>query len=149
MIAAVSREAATKIDMLPLRDDIPSRTFPSVTVFIIVVNVIAFLNELRLGPYLENFLRDYALVPIRYTDGEIGGHFSLFEQATPFFTSMFLHGGWLHLIGNMWTLWIFGDNTGAILACICWAALLPVSCIFSPIPTPTSRRSVQAAPSRP
>jgi membrane associated rhomboid family serine protease len=96
--------------MLPLRDDIPSRTFPGVTVVIIIVNVIAFLNELRLGPYLEDFLRDYALVPIRYTDGSVAGHFSLFEQAMPFLTSMFLHGGWLHLIGNMWTLWIFGDN---------------------------------------
>jgi membrane associated rhomboid family serine protease len=96
--------------MIPLRDDIPSRTFPGVTVAIIIVNVMAFLNELRLGPFLEDFLRDYALVPIRYTDGSIATHFSLFEQATPFLTSMFLHGGWLHLIGNMWTLWIFGDN---------------------------------------
>lgn len=96
--------------MLPLRDDIPSRTFPGVTVAIIMVNVVAFLNELRLGEQLEYFLMDYALVPIRYTDGTIAGHFSLFEQAAPFFTSMFLHGGWVHLIGNMWTLWIFGDN---------------------------------------
>ena len=96
--------------MLPLRDDIPSRTFPGVTVVIIMLNVLAFLNELRLGEYLEDFIRNYALVPIRYTDGEVAAHFSLFEQATPFVTSMFLHGGWLHLIGNMWTLWIFGDN---------------------------------------
>ena len=80
------------------------------TVVIIILNVIAFLNELRLGPNLEDFLRDYALVPIRYTDGSVATHFSLFEQAAPFLTSMFLHGGWLHLIGNMWTLWIFGDN---------------------------------------
>src|SRR5436190_1431813 len=96
--------------MIPLRDDIPSRTFPGVTIVIIILNVIAFLNELRLGPNLEDFLRDYALVPIRYTDGSVASHFSLFEQAAPFLTSMFLHGGWLHLIGNMWTLWIFGDN---------------------------------------
>jgi membrane associated rhomboid family serine protease len=96
--------------MLPLRDDIPSRTFPGVTVLIIIVNVVAFLNEMRLGEYLEDFLMDYALVPIRYTDGSVAAHFSLFEQAVPFLTSMFLHGGWIHLIGNMWTLWIFGDN---------------------------------------
>jgi hypothetical protein len=96
--------------MLPLRDDIPSRTFPGVTVLIIIVNVIAFLNEMRLGEYLEEFLMDYALVPIRYTDGSVAAHFSLFEQAVPFLTSMFLHGGWIHLIGNMWILWIFGDN---------------------------------------
>jgi membrane associated rhomboid family serine protease len=96
--------------MIPLRDDIPSRTFPGVTVTIIIVNVLAFLNELRLGDQLEYFLRNYALVPIRYTDPDMAAHFSLFEQAIPFFTSMFLHGGWIHLIGNMWTLWIFGDN---------------------------------------
>jgi membrane associated rhomboid family serine protease len=96
--------------MLPLRDDIPSRTFPGVTVILILVNVIAFLNELRLGEQLEYFLLDYALVPIRYTDGDVSAHFSLFQQAVPFFTSMFLHGGWIHLIGNMWILWIFGDN---------------------------------------
>ena len=79
--------------MLPLRDDIPSRTFPGVTVVLIIVNVIAFLNELRMGEGIEDFLRDYALVPIRYTDGSVAAHFSLFEQATPFVTSMFLHGG--------------------------------------------------------
>ena len=96
--------------MLPLRDDIPSRTFPGVTVFLIIVNVIAFLNEMRLADGLEDFLLNYALVPIRYTDGSVSSQFSLVEQAIPFFTSMFLHGGWIHLIGNMWILWIFGDN---------------------------------------
>lgn len=96
--------------MLPLRDDIPSRTFPGVTIFLIILNVIFFLNELRLGEALEEFLMAYALIPLRYTDGGVAAHFSLFEQAVPFFSSMFLHGGWIHLIGNMWILWIFGDN---------------------------------------
>lgn len=96
--------------MLPLRDDIPSRTFSGVTVLLILLNVVAFLNELRLTEGLEDFLLNYALVPIRYTDGSVAAQFSLFEQAAPFFSSMFLHGGWIHLIGNMWILWIFGDN---------------------------------------
>ena len=96
--------------MIPLRDDIPSRTFPGVTIAIIIANVLAFVNELRMGDGLEDFLHQYALVPIRYTDSSVGTHFSLFEQALPFLTSMFLHGGWIHLIGNMWVLWIFGDN---------------------------------------
>src|SRR5688500_3752337 len=96
--------------MLPLRDDIPSRTFPGVTVLLILLNVVAFLNELRLAEGLEDFLTHYALIPIRYTDGTVASQFSLFEQAVPFFSSMFLHGGWIHLIGNMWILWIFGDN---------------------------------------
>src|SRR5258705_5543638 len=96
--------------MIPLRDDIPSRTFPGVTVAIIIANVLGFLNELRMGDGLEDFLYQYALVPNHYTDSGVGAHFSLFEQALPFFTSMFLHGGWIRLIGNMGVLWLFGDN---------------------------------------
>src|SRR5688572_22394136 len=91
--------------MLPLRDDIPSQRYPVVTIALIVVNVLAFLYELRLGPELESMLTQYALVPAYYSHPELAP-----RLLTPFFTSMFLHGGWLHLIGNMWTLWIFGDN---------------------------------------
>src|SRR6267142_4283620 len=96
--------------MLPLRDDIPSRTFPAITIIIIVLNVVAFLYELMLGPQLEYLLRDWAVVPARYTDPDVARHFNVIEQAMPFLSSMFLHGGWLHLFGNMWILWIFGDN---------------------------------------
>src|SRR5687767_1482041 len=95
--------------MLPLRDDIPSRTFPAMTLVLIVLNTVVFLYELLLGPQLEYFLVDWAIVPVRYTDLETRG-LSIREHASPFLTSMFLHGGWLHLLGNMWTLWIFGDN---------------------------------------
>ena len=91
--------------MLPLRDDIPSQRYPVVTISLIIVNVLVFLRELRLGPDLESMLLDYALIPARYSRPE----FSL-NLLIPFFSSMFLHGGWIHLIGNMWTLWIFGDN---------------------------------------
>jgi len=91
--------------MLPLRDDIPSQRYPIVTISLIVVNVLVFLRELRLGPDLEAMLTDYALIPANYSNG--GPSLALF---VPFFSSMFLHGGWIHLIGNMWTLWIFGDN---------------------------------------
>ncbi len=96
--------------MIPLRDDIPSRRFPLVTTSLIVVNVIVFLMELSLGSDLDQALLGWAIVPVRYTVPEIARQFSLPEQIVPFFSSMFLHGGWLHLIGNMWTLWIFGDN---------------------------------------
>lgn len=96
--------------MLPLRDDIPSRTYPVATVTIIVLNVLVFLCELLLGSRLEDLLFDWAIVPLRYTDSDVAGKFTLTEQAAPFLSSMFLHGGWLHLFGNMWTLWIFGDN---------------------------------------
>lgn len=84
--------------MIPLRDVMPSRTRPVVTTAIIVANVMVFLHQAGLSdPRLQIFLREYGLVPA-------------FFSWPSAFTSMFLHGGWLHLIGNMWSLWIFGDN---------------------------------------
>lgn len=96
--------------MLPLRDDIPSRTYPIATVALIVLNLLAFFYELALGSRLEYLLFDFAIIPARYTDRDVASKFSVLQQAVPFLASMFLHGGWLHLLGNMWILWIFGDN---------------------------------------
>ena len=96
--------------MLPLRDDIPSSKFPVVTTGIIIANVLVFLYEMRLGSHLQDFMLDYAVVPARYTHPEIAHYVSWAQQIFSFFSSMFMHGGWLHLIGNMWVLWIFGDN---------------------------------------
>src|SRR5215211_4293585 len=96
--------------MLPLRDNIPSSRFPAVTVALIIMNVMAFLFELKLGGEVEEFLLKFGIVPARYTDPGVARHFTFVQQAIPFFSSMFLHGGWIHLLGNMWTLWIFGDN---------------------------------------
>jgi membrane associated rhomboid family serine protease len=94
--------------MLPLRDNIPSRRFPGVTLGIIALNLLMFFQELKLGPHLDQFMLVWGIVPGRYADA---AHlFSLGEKILPLFSSMFLHGGWLHLIGNMWVLWIFGDN---------------------------------------
>jgi membrane associated rhomboid family serine protease len=95
--------------MIPFRDNIPSRSFPVITILLIVINVTAFFYELTLGPYLEPFLRDYGIVPaavLAWPETDL----PVSVVALPFLTSMFLHGGWLHLIGNMWYLWIFGDN---------------------------------------
>src|SRR5262245_1102204 len=95
--------------MLPIRDNIPSSRFPSATLGIIIINVLVFVHELRLGPHLEDLLAQYAIIPARYTAS--GWHqFTISQQVFAFFSSMFLHGGWIHLLGNMWTLWIFGDN---------------------------------------
>ncbi len=96
--------------MLPLRDDIPSQRAPVLTVLLIAINGLAFLYELSLGRNLEMFLLFWGITPVRYTEPEVARHFTLIEQTLPFIASMFLHGGWLHLIGNMWSLWIFGDN---------------------------------------
>ena len=84
--------------MIPLRDVIPSRTVPFVTVTIIILNALAWMFELSLPERdLNRFLFYYGVVP---------AHFWI----PSLFTSMFLHGSWMHVIGNMWYLWIFGDN---------------------------------------
>ena len=84
--------------MFPLRDVIPSRTTPYITVTIILLNAAAWFFELTLPrDVLPVFLQVYGVVPARF-------------HALTLLTSMFLHGSWMHVIGNMWYLWIFGDN---------------------------------------
>ncbi len=96
--------------MIPLRDANPSRSFPIVTILFIVFNVFIFLYEVSLGRNLDEFFNVFALIPEKYFYlGALGG-FNLVGRFYPFITSQFLHGGWMHLIGNMWFLWIFGDN---------------------------------------
>jgi hypothetical protein len=96
--------------MIPLRDDNPSSTTPVVTRLLILLNVAAFVYELTLGPDLKEFVYDWGLVPVRltlafgYHDEHVG------SAVLSIFTSMFIHGGFAHIIGNMWYLWIFGDN---------------------------------------
>jgi membrane associated rhomboid family serine protease len=95
--------------MFPLRDTQRSRTAPIVTVSLIVVNTLVFFHEVALSPYLlPQLVFDYGLVPFRFTHWE----YAPFDPARflPLVTSMFWHGGWLHLIGNMLYLWVFGDN---------------------------------------
>jgi membrane associated rhomboid family serine protease len=94
--------------MIPIRDTVRSTTFPLVNTLIIAVNVLVYLWSL--GPdQMEVFLR-YGIVPVRYSVPQLAAGFSLAAQALPFISSMFLHGGLLHLLGNIWFLYIFGDN---------------------------------------
>jgi len=95
--------------MIPLRDENPASRPPVVTRAFIIANVLVFLVELSLGDALPNVLRDWGVVPGRLV-ASFAGDTSLPVELATVFTSMFLHGGWLHLIGNMWYLWIFGDN---------------------------------------
>ena len=89
--------------MFPLRDTQPSYSKPVVTVLLIVVNILVFLFEFSLDPFTRNaFISTYGMVPDHFTVSSV-------------FTSMFLHAGWLHVLGNMWFLWIFGDNIEDIL----------------------------------
>jgi membrane associated rhomboid family serine protease len=91
--------------VIPLRDLNPTRTTPVLTWLLIAVNTSVFLYQIML-PQAEAdlFVRRYGLIPALLTEGEYIGSY-----VTPF-TSMFMHGGWLHLILNMWSLYIFGDN---------------------------------------
>lgn len=96
--------------MLPLRDSPKTWRTPWVNLTLIAVNVLAFLYELALGPRLEVFLSHWAVVPAQVTAALArapGAHPSVLITLV---TAAFLHGGWLHLGGNMLFLWIFGDN---------------------------------------
>lgn len=90
--------------MIPLRDANPSRRLAVVNIALVLLNVAAFLYEISLGPRLGDFVMASALTPAEFLAG--GG----VARFGPMFVSMFLHGGWAHLIGNMLFLWIFGDN---------------------------------------
>jgi membrane associated rhomboid family serine protease len=86
--------------MIPLRDTVPSNTFPLITYGLIAVNVAIAFYQADLGPAAESFIYTYGLVP-----SDLGR-----SGAATLVTSMFLHGNWVHLIGNMAYLYIFGDN---------------------------------------
>jgi len=95
--------------MFPIRDDAPHYTTPWVTYFLIALNTLVFLFELALGPHgLNAFLFSFGLVPAHLTASLHAGTYA--AALLPVLTSMFLHAGWLHIIFNMWWLWIFGDN---------------------------------------
>lgn len=88
--------------MLPLGDENRNlRIFPVVNMLLIVLNVLVFLYETSLGAGVQNFIERFGAIPANILAG---------EGVLTLLTSMFLHGGWAHLIGNMLFLWIFGDN---------------------------------------
>ena len=96
--------------MIPIRDAIRSENFPVVNLLIIVLNIFVFVWQLTQGPHLKEALFLYGIVPIRYSDPSLSVQFLQFQQWLPFLTSMILHGSFLHILGNMWFLYIFGDN---------------------------------------
>jgi len=98
--------------MIPIKDTVPRRTFPFVTILIIAANGLVFLFELSLSPEnLDRFVHLFGLVPARYTHPSWAVYMGLpLDTYWPFITNTFLHGGWLHIIANMWSLYLFGDN---------------------------------------
>ena len=96
--------------MIPLRDTVPSQNRSVVTLVIIGINVAVFMVQLSLGSGGDRMAYLYGVVPARYFVDRVSAYFSFYQQAFSFISYMFLHGGFLHLIGNMWFLYIFGDN---------------------------------------
>ncbi len=98
--------------MLPIRDDQPRYSTPWVNYFLIGLNLVIFCFESTLGPRnLELLVRQFAVVPSHLAAFLSGSpEYPLAAIILPFFTSLFLHGSWMHVIGNVWFLYIFGDN---------------------------------------
>jgi len=98
--------------MIPLKDMTPRRSFPAMTLLLILANVVVFFYQISLSPRAGNALvMTLGLVPARIQFALTGAHHVTLAQAfVPLFTCMFLHGRWMHIIGNMWFLWIFGGN---------------------------------------
>lgn len=98
--------------MIPLKNLDPRRSFPVITLLLIVANAVVFLHQVSLPPAAgDAFVRTWGLVPARIQLALAGSHrYTLGDALVPLFTCMFLHGGFLHILGNMWFLWIFGAN---------------------------------------
>ena len=96
--------------MFPIYDDVPTKKFPLITVMLIVLNSIVYIYQIALGEGFAEFIYSMGLIPF-----EITHHIDLFPSGPPLiyltiFSSMFMHGSIVHLLGNMLFLWIFGNN---------------------------------------
>jgi membrane associated rhomboid family serine protease len=105
--------------MIPLRALLFRKSTPAMTLVIIAINILCFFYEMALPHYLQNeFIAEYALVPDSF-------------HWTALVTSMFLHGGWLHIIGNMWFLWVFGSHVEDLMGPVKFAAFYLVCGVVS------------------
>ncbi|MSO20180.1 MAG: rhomboid family intramembrane serine protease [Acidobacteria bacterium] len=97
--------------MIPLWDNVPRKRFPLVTLAVILVNCAVFLREIAVPAEQAGMvIQTFALIPARTAGYLVGEPGSFNTSILTLLTSMFMHGGWMHLIGNMWFLWIYGDN---------------------------------------
>src|SRR5438132_762156 len=98
--------------MFPIKDSVPSHSVPVVTRALILINVLVFFFELMLPPQsVEQIFYLFGIVPARFTHPDWAASVGFpIDNYWPLLTHQFLHGGWFHVIANMWTLWIFGDN---------------------------------------
>lgn len=96
--------------MIPIRDTTPSKNVPVINHALIAVNVVVFILQMTQGPDMDRFIFHYGLVPARYTVDRLAEHFTISQQLFAWISFMFLHGSFLHILANMWSLYIFGDN---------------------------------------
>lgn len=131
--------------MIPIHTAIPSRYPPVITWTLIAANCVVFLIQTSMSSWeLNRFLAHFALIPARYFDLVARGNLDLTpDDLLPFVTMMFLHGGWLHIIFNMWTLWLFGptieDRLGhgrfLVFYLVCGIASAVAHAVFNPTST--------------
>jgi membrane associated rhomboid family serine protease len=96
--------------MFPIRDTLSSKNYPVVNMALIGLNVLVFLLQTLQGGQENRFIYIYGLVPARYSIPHIASYFTIGQQLFSLISFMFLHGSFWHLLGNMWSLYIFGDN---------------------------------------
>lgn len=96
--------------MIPIRDTIPAKKFPIVNTVLIGINILVFLIQLSQGQDWNRFITLYGLIPARFSNPDYAKYFSFQQQLFSTISFMFLHGGFWHILGNMWSLYIFGDN---------------------------------------
>ena len=95
--------------MFPLKDNIPARNFPIVNIGLIVINIVFFIYEMSYGHKVDQLIFAFGFIPSRFIEQQAEGWLNP-SGFLPVFSSMFLHANLIHLLSNMWMLWIFGDN---------------------------------------
>ncbi|MBF0199807.1 MAG: rhomboid family intramembrane serine protease [Desulfamplus sp.] len=108
--------------MIPIRDTVSSKNIPVVTYMIIGINAVVFLSQITMGPDLDPFIYIYGFVPAKFTVPQVSAYFSFTDALFSIISYMFLHGGLWHFLGNMWFLYIFGDNVEDHLGSLRFAA---------------------------
>lgn len=117
--------------MIPIRDTVPSQNYPVVNNTLIGINVVVYMIQLSQGERMTEFVYTYGLVPAKFTIPQISAYFTPGQAIFSLVTFMFLHGSFLHILGNMWSLYIFGDNVEDRLGSVYYLGFYLISGLVS------------------